>query len=249
MNRSILVEVCVDSVQSALAAQEGGAQRIELCDNLVEGGTTPSAGTIDIVCTRLSIPVNVMIRPRGGDFLYSDLEFQIMQRDVEIAKQLGAAGVVIGLLKTDGTVDESRTAELVALASPLSVTFHRAFDMTREPFAALEALIALGIERVLTSGQEDSALEGLDLLAALVEKAGDRICIMAGGGIHQRNLTRIVSGSGVREVHIAPKTEVDSGMLYRNPNTYMGGTFRPPEFSLGVIDARAVRACVTLAQR
>lgn len=248
VSHPLTVEVCVDSAHSALAAEQGGAHRVELCDNLIEGGTTPSAGAIELICARLAIPVNVMIRPRGGDFLYSDLEFAIMQRDVEVAKQFGAAGVVIGLLNADGTVDEARVAELVALARPLSVTFHRAFDMTRDPFAALDSLIALGVDRVLTSGQERSAVEGLDLLAALVERAGNRIIIMAGGGVNARNLARIVAHSGVREVHVAPKMDVPSGMEFRNPNTFMGAAFRPPEYSVRVIDADAVRVCVDLAQ-
>ena len=249
VSHPLTVEVCVDSAQSALAAQQGGAHRVELCDDLVEGGTTPSAGAIELICARLAIPVCVMIRPRGGDFLYSDLEFAIMRRDVEVAQRLGAAGVVFGLLNPDGTVDEARVAELIALARPLSVTFHRAFDMTREPFAALDRLIALGVDRVLTSGQERSAVEGLDLLTALVERAGDRIVIMAGGGVNARNLERVVARSGVREVHIAPRVDVESGMEFRNPNTFMGAAFRPPEYAIRVIDADAVRACVGLAQR
>lgn len=249
VSRPLTVEVCVDSARSALAAAQGGAHRVELCDNLIEGGTTPSAGAIELICARLAIPVNVMIRPRGGDFLYSDLEFAIMRRDVEIARGLGAAGVVVGLLNAEGTVDEARVAGLVALARPLSVTFHRAFDMTCDPFAALDSLIALGIDRVLTSGQERSAVEGLDLLTALAERAGDRIIIMAGGGVNARNLTRVVARSGVREVHIAPKMDMPSGMEFRNPNTFMGAAFRPPEYSIRVIDADAVRACVDQAQR
>lgn len=244
----LTVEVCVDSAQSALAAQQGGAHRVELCDNLVEGGTTPSAGAIKLICAHLAIPVNVMIRPRGGDFLYSDLELAVMRHDIETARQLGAAGVVFGLLNRDGTVDEPRVAELIALARPLSVTFHRAFDMARDPFAALESLIALGVDRVLTSGQERSAVEGLDLLAALVERAGDRIIIMAGGGVNARNLARVVARSGVSEVHVAPKADLESAMEFRNPNVSMGAAFRPPEYSLRVIDADAVRACVELAR-
>lgn len=158
------LEICIDSVHSAIAAQEGGAVRVELCDNLFEGGTTPSAGCIQLVRENIHIDLNVIIRPRGGDFLYSPLEFEIMKQDIKIAKQLGANGVVLGILNKDGTIDQKRTAELIALARPMTVTFHRAFDVTRDPFEALEQLIDLGVDRILTSGQENTVLEGMDRL-------------------------------------------------------------------------------------
>src|SRR5688572_20212403 len=150
----VTMEVCSDSVEGARAAQQGGAQQVELCDNLIEGGTTPSAGTIAVARQQLDIELNVMIRPRGGDFCYSELEFEVMKYDIQQARQLGANGVVIGLLNGDGSVDRERTEALVKLARPLRVTFHRAFDMSRDPQTALETLIELGLDRVLTSGQE-----------------------------------------------------------------------------------------------
>ncbi len=243
-----LFEICVDSVEGAIAAQAGGAQRVELCDNLLEGGTTPSAGTIAVARQHLTIGLNVIIRPRGGDFCYSDVEFAVMQHDVAQAKQLGANGVVIGLLNPDGTVDKARTAKLIEIARPLNVTFHRAFDMTNDPHQALEDLISLGLNRVLTSGQEDSVLEGLDLITALVQQAGDRIIVMPGGGIHERNLKKIVTQSGVREVHMTARREIQSRMIYRNPHPYMGGALRPPEFSRLETDAARVRGLIDITR-
>ena len=201
-NETFTLEICVASIESAIAAQKGGAHRIELCDNMLEEGTTPSAGTITLARQHCDIPIHVMIRPRGGDFCYSDVEFEIMKIDIENAQELGADGVVFGVLRPDGVVDVERCTELVALARPLAVTFHRAFDVARDPFQALEAIIGLGIERLLTSGQEESALEGLDLISELVQRAGGRIIIMPGGGITQGNINYIVQQSGVKEAHV-----------------------------------------------
>ena len=196
-----VLEACVDSVESAAAAEAGGASRIELCDNLNEGGTTPSAAAIAACRNQLRIPLHVMIRPRGGDFCYSDVEFETMKRDIAAARQLGADGIVIGMLQSDATIDIERTRALIALARPLSVTFHRAFDVTRDPFAALESLIGLGVDRILTSGQAASVMEGLDLIAALAARANGRIVIMACGGIDERNAAHVVTQAGVRELH------------------------------------------------
>lgn len=226
-----LLEICIDSVEGAMVAQAGGAQRVELCDNLLEGGTTPSAGMIALVRQQISIGLHVIIRPRGGDFCYSDLELAVMDYDIAQAKQLGANGVVIGLLKPDGTVDKARTAALIARARPLSVTFHRAFDMAADPMQALEDLIDLGVDRLLTSGQESSAWEGVDLITTLVQQAGDRMIIMAGGGVTERNLPKIVQQSGVYEVHLAAHGPVESAMTYRRAQVFMGGALRPPEFT------------------
>lgn len=244
MKDGLIIEAVVESVADAIAAQQGGADRVELCANLLEGGTTPSAGTIQLARERLDIGLNVMIRPRGGDFCYSDVEFEVMQRDVELAKQLRADGVVFGILDPDGAVDKRRTAELIAAARPMSVTLHRAFDMARDPYQALEDLIELGVERVLTSGQENSVLEGLDLITELVQKAGDRIIVMPGAGITERNIKKIVAQCAPREVHIYAPASVESRMRYRNTQCYMGGELRPPEFALTVIDANRVRAFV-----
>lgn len=241
MNKPIAVEICVDSVEGALAAQAGGAQRVELCDNLVEGGTTPSSGTIALARQRLTIGLNVIIRPRGGDFHYSALEFAVMQHDLVQAKALGADGVVIGLLNRDGSVDRERSAELVALARPLAVTFHRAFDMTCDPATALETLIDLGIDRVLTSGQAQSAPAGLERIATLVQQAKDRIIVMPGGGINEGNVRQIVQQSGVREVHLSARSTVESEMSYRNEQVHMGLP-ELSEFQRKVTDVNRVRA-------
>ncbi len=244
MSQSIILEACVDSVEAAIAAQKGGADRVELCANLLEGGTTPSAGTIQLARERIDIRLNVIIRSRGGDFCYSDVEFEVSKLDVELAKKLGADGVVIGILNEDGMVDVERVGALVELARPMNVTFHRAFDMARDPYQALEEIIELGIDRILTSGQEYSVLEGLDLITELVQKAGDRIIIMPGGGITERNIGKIVEQSGVREVHVAAWGSVESRMKYRNSRCFMGGELRPPEFALTVTDADRVRGFV-----
>lgn len=245
LNSPITLEICIDSVEGALAAQSGGAQRVELCDNLLEGGTTPSAGMIALARQQIQIGLNVIIRPRGGDFCYSDLEFAVMQYDIAQAKQLGADGVVIGLLNPNGTVDKVRTAALIALARPLSVTFHRAFDMAVDPQQALEDLINLGVDRVLTSGQESSALEGLDLITALVQQAGDRIIVMPGGGVNERNIYKIVRQSGVREIHLSARSSVESAMQYRRTYVFMGGTLRPPEFNHQMADSERIRSIIS----
>ena len=245
LNSPITLEICIDSVEGALAAQSGGAQRVELCDNLLEGGTTPSAGMIALARQQIQIGLNVIIRPRGGDFCYSDLEFAVMQYDIAQAKRLGADGVVIGLLNPNGTVDKVRTAVIIALARPLSVTFHRAFDMAVDPQQALEDLINLGVDRVLTSGQESSALEGLDLITTLVQQAGDRIIVMPGGGVNERNIHKIVSQSGVREVHLSARSSVESAMQYRRTYVFMGGTLRPPEFNHQMADSERIRSIIS----
>ena len=202
MSRSIAIEICAGDLESALAAARGGADRVELCDNLAVGGTTPSAGTIAEACRRLTIPVHVLIRPRAGDFLATEAELAAMRHDIETARRLGAAGVVLGLLLEDGTIDRQRTAELVDLARPMSVTFHKAFDQVGEPEKALDTLIALGVDRVLTSGCRPTALEGIDTLSTLVERSRGRIAILAGGRITAHCLELVVARTGVREVHL-----------------------------------------------
>jgi copper homeostasis protein len=243
----MLIEVCVDSVESAVAAEKGGAKRVELCCALLEGGLTPSAGAISLAREKLSIGLNVIIRPRGGDFLYTDEEHEAMLRDVETAKSLGADGVVIGALTPEGEVDLPRTRALMQRARPLSVTFHRAFDMTRDPFAALETLVSLGIDRILTSGQEESAMAGLDLLHELVQRAGDRIVVMPGGNIHETNVAKIARETGASELHVTGFVDVDSAMRFRNPRVYMGGLLRPPEYSRAVTAAERIEALVRIA--
>jgi len=235
-----MLEVCVESVEGGIAAQRGGADRVELCANLLEGGTTPSAGSIRLARSRLDIGLQVMIRPRGGDFCYSETEFEIMKQDIALAKDAGADGVVIGILRPDGTIDAERTKALADLARPLSVTFHRAFDMASDPHQAMEILIGLGIDRILTSGQEISALEGLELICELVRRAGNRIIIMPGGGITERNFAQILERSRAREIHIAALSPAEGPMQFRNDRCFMGGELRPSEFSRLATDAGRV---------
>jgi copper homeostasis protein len=246
MSREIVFEACVDSVESALAAQDGGAQRVELCSNLLEGGLTPSFGMLQVARASLRIGIMVMIRPRGGDFVYTDREFRAMLHDVAMATDAGAAGVVFGFLEPGGTVDARRTRELTDLARPLAVTFHRAFDMTKDPFDALETLVETGVDRVLTSGQEASVIEGLDLVAELIRRAGDRVVIMPGGGITALNVARVAAVPGIREIHFGGGAPVESAMEFRNSRVFMGGVLRPPEYSRDVqrqeIVAEIVRA-------
>jgi copper homeostasis protein len=245
---SLIFELCVESAEAAIAAQAGGAARVELCSDLLEGGLTPSHGTLQHARARLSIGIMAMVRPRGGDFCYSDDEFAVMKCDLLAAKALGANGVVFGILNPDGTIDQDRTAELIALARPLPVTFHRAFDVTRDPFEALETLVALGVNRVLTSGQEPSVLEGLELISELVRRAGNRIIVMPGGGITERNVARIAEVSGAHELHCASLEPREGRMAYRNPRVFMGGTLRPPEYSQDVTRAEGVAKVIAAAQ-
>ncbi|HEX8848403.1 MAG TPA: copper homeostasis protein CutC [Gemmatimonadaceae bacterium] len=197
----VLVEACVEGIDAAVAAERAGADRIELCASLVEDGTTPSAGAMALAGSRLTIPVVMMIRPRGGDFVYSSPELEVMERDVAAARASGAAGIALGILTRDGRVDEDALRPLLRAAGPLPVTFHRAFDHAADLPAALEALIALGVRRVLTSGGAPSAREGLDTLAALVRRSGDRITVVAGGRVDAA-AARELMAAGVRELHV-----------------------------------------------
>ncbi|MFN0068967.1 MAG: copper homeostasis protein CutC [Limisphaerales bacterium] len=247
MKPRVNIEVCVDSVAGALAAEQGGANRIELCSALGEGGLTPSAGLTERVRGRVRLTLAVMIRPRAGDFLYSDDEFEVMRRDLVLAKQLGADMIVLGLLTTGGDVDVPRTRELVALARPLPITFHRAFDMARDPHAALDDLISLGIERVLTSGLERSVLEGLDLIAELVRRAAGRILVVPGGGVTERNVAKILAATGAAEFHVSASVPLASGMTFRNGRVAMGRQYGPSEYAGTVADAGRVAAFRALA--
>ncbi len=243
----IRFEVCVDSIESAMAAERGGASRVELCSDLIEGGLTPSYGVLTVARERLRIPVMMMVRPRGGDFCYSEPEFAAMLHDVRLAKEARAHGVVFGVLTPDGDVDEERTRRLIGEARPLQVTFHRAFDMTRDPFAALETLAGLGVDRVLTSGQEPSVLEGLDLIAQLAERARGRIIVMPGGGITDRNVARMRAALPVSEMHFAGGEPAESRMRFRNPRVFMGGTLRPPEYTMDLLSDAYVTKVIAAA--
>jgi copper homeostasis protein len=243
----MIFEVCVDSVAGVRAAKAAGADRVELCADLLEGGITPSLGTIRQARAVAGIALNVMIRPRGGDFLFDNDEFHTMQTDIDTCKAEGADGVVIGSLMADGTVDVTRTRELVRRARPMSVTFHRAFDMTPNAFQALETLIELGADRVLTSGQEPTVLEGLPLLAELMKRAGTRIIVMPGGGIAARNVERIVAALKPKEMHFAALEPMPGDMKFRRDHVFMGGELRPPEYDRLATSAASVRSIMTKA--
>lgn len=212
---SALLEIAANSLASALAAQEGGADRIELCENLDEGGTTPSHGTLSMVRDRLRIPVYALIRPRGGDFLYDESERELMRRDIEHCARLGCDGVVIGALTADGDVDIAACRELIAAAGKLGVTFHRAFDASRDRSEALRDIIALGCERVLTSGGAGDALSGAQGIAESVRQAEGRIRIMAGAGVAAVNVREIASRSGAHEFHASARSLQRSSMRHR----------------------------------
>jgi len=235
------LEICVDCVESAIDAQDAGADRIELCNSLPEGGTTPGYGTIMSARGNLDIGINVMIRPRGGDFLYSDLEYDIMRRDIEVCGECGVEGVVLGILQAGGAIDVERTARLVEFASPMSVTFHRAFDMCNDPIAGLEDIISTGAQRVLSSGQKNIAEEGIDLLREMVLQAGNRIIIMAGSGIDESNVALIVTSARIREVHLTGRKVVESEMIFRRPGINLGGISGMPEFSRRVANPERIR--------
>ncbi|WP_205943235.1 copper homeostasis protein CutC [Pedobacter frigoris] len=241
------MEVCANSVRSALAAQEGGAIRVELCDNLPEGGTTPSYSQIALAKKTLSIKIYPIIRPRGGDFLYSDLEFSIMKEDIKICKSLKCDGVVIGILRADGSVDKQRCAELIEMAKPMHVTFHRAFDMSNNLEQALEDIIELGCERILTSGGESSAHRGIEVLAKLSKLANGRIIIMPGAGISTSNIQEIIKITGAIEFHASAKHAIKSEMQFRNPKLNMGSI--ADEFSYDLTDSETVKNLIELANK
>lgn len=210
------LEVIGFNIESCILAQAAGAHRIELCDNPGEGGTTPSYGFIKAARENLQIELYPIIRPRGGDFFYSDAEFEVMKADVKVCKELGCDGVVIGILKADGTVDKKRCKELVELAYPLGVTFHRAFDRVTDAKKALEDIIKIGCERILTSGLVPNALDGAETLAALIKQADERIIIMPGSGVRADNIIELAKKTGAVEFHASARINIDSKMNFKN---------------------------------
>ncbi|MGI8951735.1 MAG: copper homeostasis protein CutC [Chitinophagaceae bacterium] len=215
----MLLEIAVFNIQSAMLAIDAGADRIELCENPSEGGTTPSFGTLKIIKQKsFSVPIFPIIRPRGGDFFYSDEEFEVMKHDVQLCKSLGFEAVVFGLLNEDGTVDKNKTSQLVELAYPLEVTFHRAFDRTADPFSALENIISCGCQRILTSGQMLNAFDGKKLIKRLIEQADDRIVIMPGSGVRSNNIVELATFTGATELHFSARKLQPSSMKYQNKN-------------------------------
>lgn len=211
-----IIEIATSDFSTTRSAVEGGADRIELCANLAEGGTTPSFGTLKRCREAFGLPIYPIIRPRGGDFLYTKDEFAIMMKDVELCKQLGFKGIVIGLLNMDGTIDIVRTSELIEAAYPMGITFHRAFDRCKDPFEALEQLIEIGCERILTSGQKPSVADGVDLVAELNNKADDRIIIMPGSGLRKENIKMIAEKTGCVEFHSSLRGKVNSSMQFKH---------------------------------
>lgn len=241
-------EVVVYNIVSALRAQEGGADRIELCDNPAEGGTTPSFAMIEQVRQNISMDVYVMLRPRGGDFCYNNYEFHIMKRDLFQCQRLSVDGLVFGILTEEGRLDKKRCKELIAIARPLKVTCHRAFDMTRDPFEALEDCIEAGFDRILTSGQRPTAIEGIDLIAELVKKAEGRITIMAGSGVNENTVGEIVSATGVREIHFSAATYIDSVMQFKNPHITAMGADAGSEYKYRTVDPERVKRIRALSE-
>ena len=242
------IEIVVYNIESAMNAQKGGADRIELCDNPAEGGTTPSFGTMEIVRQALSIDVFAMIRPRGGDFMYSAYEYHAMKRDIEMCKRASLDGVVFGILNPDGTIDKGRCRKLIEAARPMKVTCHRAFDMTRDPFEALEDCIEAGFGRVLTAGQQAVASKGTALIAELVKRANGRIAIMPGSGINEETVERIVKETGVKEIHFSATAFHDSAMQYHNTSIAGMGSDEGSEFKVRSVDPQRIVAVRKLAE-
>lgn len=243
---NLISEVCIDSVEAVIAAQQAGAQRVELCSALLEGGLTPSFGvTARAMAVADTVKVHAMIRPRGGDFLYTDEEFAAMKEDIEAFKQIGVDGYVFGILDAQGNIDLPRNSELTALCRPASVTFHRAFDMACDPEVALEGVIKLGVDRLLTSGQAPTVLEGAPLIRRLIEQASDKVIVMPGGDITSYNVSRIVLETGASEIHFAAFVNQPGQMQYRNTRVFMGGTLRPPEYDRSITTASSISAVIS----
>lgn len=242
---SIIVEVAVESVDGALIAQQNGADRLELCSALELGGLTPSAGLMCAVKKNSSIPVFALIRPRSGDFLYSETEFEAILNDVLEAKKQELDGVVIGFLNSDGTIDFNRTKKVCEFAFPMKVTFHRAFDVCNNPYKALEDIIEAGCHRILTSGQAQTASDGISTIHTLVEKAHNRIVILAGSGVRANNVMEIIEKGSVKEVHTSAKIQIDSKMTYRKQGVNMGSKAYN-EFAIATVDGKMVHEIKTI---
>ncbi len=240
----MIVEICANSYESAINAQQAGAHRIELCSELALGGVTPSYGLLKKVMEDISIPVNVLIRPRSGDFTYSEEEFEIMKQDIELCKELGCNGIVSGLLLDDHqTIDLDRTAELVALARPLAFTFHRAFDWVKDPMDSIDQLIKIGVDRVLTSGQKDSAFDAIELLKDLQRRAGEKLIVMPGGGVNVHNVAGF-KDVGIREIHFTGSSSRNS--MSKPPKVSMNSTKLFDETLLSASDKTVIEQMLRL---
>lgn len=238
----IQLEVCVDSVTGARAAESGGAQRVELVADFAQGGTTPSFGMLERALETLSIPLVVLVRPRAGDFCYEREEFEVLKKDVLCARELGAFGVALGVLSSDGTVDRGRTAELVDLARPMAVTFHRAIDATLDPLAALDVLLELGVDRVLSSGGGRSATEGAAILARMVARAGSALSVMPAGAVRPGNARGLISATGARELHFSAFAETEGAMRRGTPALQLSAAPLSRPSALRVTEASQVEA-------
>ncbi|MCW1922053.1 copper homeostasis protein CutC [Luteolibacter arcticus] len=236
------LEICVDSLDSILACAEAGADRIELCASLTEGGLTPSGGMVVQARTLFPGEIAMMIRPRGGDFLYQPEEIAAMCADIELARDLGADAVVFGCLSPDGSLDLAAIETLLDACDGFPAVFHRAFDVCADLPAALEALAELGFERILTSGGAPSVMEALDPIAALVQQAGDRLEILPGGGIKPEYVAEIIRHTGVNQVHLSARSVQNSPMTFRRPEIPMGATTVPAEYERRVADAALIAA-------
>lgn len=217
-----IIEACVDSVESAIEAEKGGADRLELCSNLIIGGTTPSINLFKLVKEKVGIAINVLIRPRFGDFLYTENELEIIKREIQMFKEAGANAVVIGVLKSDGTLDVENMKKLMNVAEGMKVTLHRAFDVCRDPFKTLEDAKTLGIDTILTSGQKNKCIEGLELIKELVERSKGKVEILVGSGVNSTNADRIIKHTNATSLHLSGKVDLDSGMEYRKEEVSMG---------------------------
>jgi len=243
----MIIEIAVFSLEAAIAAYNAGAHRIELCSAPAEGGLTPSAAAMRLARKYIKIPIHVMIRPREGDFCYSEKEFETILLDIAAAKMVGMEGVVAGILNPDGTVDEKRMAILVDAAAPMNVTFHRAFDMVKDQDKALEAIIYSGCARILTSGGQQTAPQGIEKLADLVKKAGDRISIMPGSGVNLNNIKHIVESTGAKEIHLSARSFVPGKMNFKQPLVTMGGKAFIPDYDLQLPDEIMIREILKLS--
>ena len=235
------LEICCFSAEAALLAEKAGADRIELCDNYSEGGTTPSWATIKYAVDNLKIPVNVIVRPRGGDFLYSKMEYEIMKRDILEMKRLGVSGIVFGILTKNGEIDIDRTEEILELSHPLDNTFHRAFDMCNDHMKALEILKQIGVRRVLTSGGRNNAYEGIELITKLVKSAGNEIIVMPGSGLNEKTIGEIMDWTGASEYHSSARIFTSSNMDYANPDIQLGKTQNIDEYKKVSVDSGQIR--------
>ena len=235
------IEICVDSVESCINAEKGGADRLELCGNMFEGGTTPSYGVLELAREKVNIPIYAMVRPRGGDFCYDDTEFEIMKKEIKLMKELKIDGIVFGILTKEGNVDKERCDELLDLWGSSKATFHRAIDVSCDLNESCKDIISIGFERILTSGGEANVMNGIIKLKELVSKYNDKIIIMPGSGINERNIEYIKDTLKANEYHMTANKTVESVMQYRNENVFMGATLRASEFSVQYTDEKKVK--------